>query len=95
MIETSADHLADMLFHREFIINVDSKVSDNMHRIDDVTANHECGFSTMQLMKTLPCTNPHELSLRHIELQPTRCAPADHISDAVAETPQSDRDFSD
>ena len=71
MMETSANHLADMLLHREFI-NVDSKVSDNVHWFGDVTANRECGFSTMQLMKTLPRTNPHELSLRHIELQPTR-----------------------
>ncbi len=72
MIETSANHLADILFHCDFVINVDSKVSDNVHWFDDITANHECGFSTMQLMKTLPRTNSHELSLRHIELQPTR-----------------------
>jgi hypothetical protein len=61
VVETGASDLADVLLHGEF--NVNAKVSNDMHWLDGVTADHECHISKGQL---LSCTNPHELRLQHI-----------------------------
>ena len=75
MIETGASDLGYVLLHCEFVVNVNSKVSNDVYWLDDVTADHECDVSAGQLLKTLPRTNPHELRFQHIELQPTRSTP--------------------
>ena len=93
MIETDASDLGDVLLHCEFVVDVNSNISNDVHWLDDVTADRECDVSAGQLLKTLPRSNPHELHLQHIELQPTRSTPTDHIGDAVIKTPQSGLDF--
>ena len=83
-----------MLLHCEFVVDENSKVSNDVYWLDDVTADRECGVSAGKLLKTLPRTNLHELRLQHIELQPTRSTPVDHIGDAVTKAPRSGLDFS-
>ena len=94
MIETSADDLGDVLLHCELVVNENSKASNDVYWLDDVTADRECDASAGQLLKTLPRTNPHELHLQHIKLQPTRSTPVDHIGDAVTKASRRGLDFS-
>ena len=92
-METGASDLGDVLLHCEFVVDDNSKVSDDVYWLDDVTADRECDVSAGQLLKTLPRINPHELRLQNIELQPTRSTSVDHISDAVTKAPRSGLDF--
>ena len=69
---STVEKVASLLLHCEFVVDVNSNVSNDVYWLDDVTADRECDVSAGELLRTLSRINPHEPRFQHNELQPTR-----------------------
>jgi len=83
--EATADNTTDVLLHRQLIIKVDAKISNDRDRLNDVITDWKCQVSKRQLEQVSSTAEPRQLRFQRIQLESTWWAPISNVSYTAAQ----------